>query len=234
MPLARLHDDRHRRAGARPSRARRRSPSSRRRSRWAAERGLGVVAGRARLEPARRGRGRRRARRPARRRARGGRGARRPARRGRRRDERRLPPPRARGGARRLRVRVRDPRHGRRRRLDERRRVRQRLERDPRPCARRHRRRRRLADAGRARALVPPLRARAGPGRRARSSTGSSRGRSTRSRPTVADLDRAAQGDAADEQAHVRLRLQEPGRRARRGADARGVRPEGAPDRRRA
>ena len=43
-----------------------------------------------------------------------------------------------------------------------------------------------------------------------------------------------AEGDAADQQAHVRQRLQEPGPRARRGADDRGVRPEGPPDRRRA
>ena len=45
---------------------------------------------------------------------------------------------------------------------------------------------------------------------------------------------RAAEGDAADEQAHVRQRLQEPRRRARRGRDDRGVRAEGLPDRRRA
>ena len=43
----------------------------------------------------------------------------------------------------------------------------------------------------------------------------------------------AAQGHAADEQAHVRQRLQESGRRARRGEDARAVRPQGPPDRRR-
>ena len=46
--------------------------------------------------------------------------------------------------------------------------------------------------------------------------------------------DRAAQGDPADEQAHVRQRLQEPRPRARRGPDARGVRAEGPRDRRRA
>ena len=44
---------------------------------------------------------------------------------------------------------------------------------------------------------------------------------------------RAAQGDAADEQAHLRQRLQEPGGRARRRAADRGVRAQGAPDRRR-
>ena len=45
--------------------------------------------------------------------------------------------------------------------------------------------------------------------------------------------DRAAQGDPADEQAHVRQRLQEPRARARRGPDARGVRAQGTRDRRR-
>ena len=44
----------------------------------------------------------------------------------------------------------------------------------------------------------------------------------------------AAEGGAADEQAHVRERLQEPRARADRGADARGLRPEGPSDRRRA
>ena len=109
--------------------------------------GLGARGGaarghhRARLEPARRRRGVRRARAQAGRRA--GRGARRrrAAARGRRRRQRRLSPPRARGRSRRLRVRVRDPGHDRRRCLDERRRLRQRLGRDPRPGARRRRRR---------------------------------------------------------------------------------------------
>ena len=45
---------------------------------------------------------------------------------------------------------------------------------------------------------------------------------------------RAAEGDAADEQANVRQRLQEPARRAEARAADRGVRAEGPPDRRRA
>ena len=44
----------------------------------------------------------------------------------------------------------------------------------------------------------------------------------------------AAQGGPADEQAHVRQRLQEPGPRALRGPDARGLRPARLRDRRRA
>ena len=48
----------------------------------------------------------------------------------------------------------------------------------------------------------------------------------------VARAQRAAQGRAADEQAHVRQRLQESRARAERGADARGVRAEGPPHRR--
>ena len=50
----------------------------------------------------------------------------------------------------------------------------------------------------------------------------------------VARLQALAQGGAADEQAHVRKRLQEPRARADRRPDARGVRPEGSSDRRRA
>ena len=111
------------RAFARPRDARR----ARGGARLGGERGLAGRDDRARLEPARRRRGRRRARRSARRRARRGRDRRRAARRRRRRGERRLPAPRARRRARRLRVRLRDPRHGRRRRADERGRLRQRL-----------------------------------------------------------------------------------------------------------
>ena len=44
----------------------------------------------------------------------------------------------------------------------------------------------------------------------------------------------AAKSRAADEQAHVRERLQEPGARAFRRADARSLRAQGPPDRRRA
>ncbi len=117
-------------------------------------------------------------------------------------------------GARRLRVRVRDPRHDRRRRLDERRRLRQRLERDPRARARRDRRRDGLAHAGRARPLVPALEPPPRPGRRAAEFQ-------LHPRPTSEiqadgrDARRAAQGDAADEQAHLRQRLQESASRAR-------------------
>ena len=45
---------------------------------------------------------------------------------------------------------------------------------------------------------------------------------------------RAPEGHAADEQADLRKRLQEPARRGRGGEDARAVRPQGAPHRRRA
>ena len=86
------------------------------------------------------------------------------------------------GGARRPRVRLRDPRYGGRRRSDERRRVRLRLGRDPRARAGRVRGRSRLADAGRARPGIPPLGAPSGQVV-ATSSTGSRRGRSRRSRP---------------------------------------------------
>ena len=64
---------------------------------FARDRELAGRCGRARLEPARRGRRVRRRRPQARRRARPGGGARRAARRGRRSAERRRPPPRARG-----------------------------------------------------------------------------------------------------------------------------------------
>ena len=69
----------------------------------------------------------------------------------------------------------------------------------------------------------------------------SSRGSSTGSRPRPVDGDqgrgrrarRAAQGDAADEQADVRLGVQEPAGRARRRAHARALRAQGPSDRRR-
>ena len=51
---------------------------------------------------------------------------------------------------------------------------------------------------------------------------------------TVAEMQAAAQGGAADEQADVRQRLQEPRARADGRADARGLRASWAPDRRRA
>ena len=124
--------------------------------------------GRARFEPARRGRRHRRAGRPSRGGPRDGRDRRRPLAGGRWRDERGLSPPRPVGGSRRPRVRLRDPGHGGRRRADERRRVRLGLGRDPPARARRLGGRERLADAERARPVVPALRARARSGRGAR------------------------------------------------------------------
>ena len=136
--------------------------------------------------------------------------------------------PRPRRRARRLRVRVRDPGHDRRRRLDERRRVRRRLRRRARASARRDGRRQRLADSGRARAELPALGAPARSGRAAgRAAAAAPAARGDQGRGTRAE--RAPQGGAADEPAHVRQRLQEPGARAERGPDARGVRPEGLP-----
>ena len=83
---------------------------------------------------------------------------------------------------------------------------------DPRAGARRRRRRRALADAGRARSLLSPL----GPRARARSSrassSGSSRGPRSEIKATVAELQALRKAAAADEQAHVRERLQEPRR----------------------
>ena len=66
-----------------------------------------------------------------------------------------------------------------------------------------------------------------------RSGSSSSRARPTPVKATRRGTARAAEGDAADEQAHVRQRLQEPGRRAGCGANDRGMRSEGPPDRRR-
>ena len=126
-----------------------------------------------------------------------------------------------------LRVRLRDPRHRGRRRVDERRRLRQRLERDPRAGARR--------DAPKARAGSRPPSSgsrtgirRSGTGRSSPpSSTGSSRATRTRSTRRVRELVARAQGDPADDEADVRLGVQEPAGRARGGADARAVRAKG-------
>ena len=170
----------------------------------------------------------------ARRRARGGHGGGRAAARRRRRRERGLPPPCTGGRPRRLRVRVRDPRHDRRRCVDERRRLRQRLGDDPRARARRGR--------GRGHAGSSPeelglsyrhsglhhgqVVARAE--FRSRAAAGGADQGERRAAPGP------AQGRAADEQTDVRKRLQEPRARADRGPDARGLRTEGPPDRRRA
>ncbi len=78
-------------------------------------------------------------------------------------------------------------------------------------------------DAGRARAAVPPLRAASGAGRGA----GGAPARAAAARGDQADRRRdagAAEGGPADEQAHVRQRVQEPRARALGGPDARGVR----------
>ena len=133
---------------------------------------------------------------------------------------------------RRLRVRVRDPRHRGRGREDERGRVRARLVGRPRSRARR--------DGGRHRVAVAP------PSSASRTATPSSAPGQVVARveyrldaaPAGGDQGdrrrarRAPQGDPADEQAHLRKRLQEPAGRARRRPDARALRPEGTPDRR--
>ena len=87
---------------------------------------------------------------------------------------------------------------------------------------------------GRARAALPALGAPARPGRPRRPSCGCAAATAGRDQGRGPRAERAPQGGAADEQAHLRQRLQEPGARADRGADARGVRPAGPPDRRRA
>ena len=185
------------------------------------------------LEPARRGRRRGRPGAEALGRARHGRDAGRAARLRRRRAERRRAAPRARRGPRGLRVRLRDPRHGRRRRLDERRRLRRRLARDHGARVRGHRGRRRLADAGRARHVLSPLRPRPRPGRGARRVPPPSAGPG-RDQGRGPGAERHPQGRPADEPAHVRERVQEPRARADRRPHARGLRPQGLPRRRRA
>ena len=115
---------------------------------------------------------------------------------------------------------------------DERRRVRTGLDRRARPRSRLSRRRLRLAHCRRARPDVPSLGAPAGRRRRAcrvpaRPTTrGRDPGHRVRAR-------RTAEGDPADEQAHVRERLQEPARGHRGGAHARALRAQGASHRRR-
>ena len=110
----------------------------------------------------------------------------------------------------RLRVRLRDPRHGRRRRVDECRRLRERLERNPRTGTGSLVRGRGVDDAPRARPLLPAFGASARPGRRAGrvppAAATRSRDQGGGGRPR-----RAPQGDTADQQAHLRIRVQEPG-----------------------
>ena len=229
------HDDRHRRAGAAASRGRRRSTSSRscsagppptgsrsRRSgsaRTCSSHDDGVDALVLRLEGDAR---RRRASRAT------------IARRRRRRDERGLPAPRPRRGARRARVRLGDPGHGRRRRPHERRRLRQRL---ARRAGRRDRRRGRrprtrrhpgeLGLAYRHSGLAPgevvaQVRFRLAPRPvdeiKAEVASCSRSGR------------RPSRRRSAPSAASSRTRPARPGA----GRADRGVRPEGAPDRRRA
>ena len=91
-----------------------------------------------------------------------------------------------------------------------------------------------LAHAGRARASPTGTRASATARSSPRSSTGSSPRDESEIRADGPRPRRSAQGDAADDEAHVRLGVQEPAGRARRGSDARAVRPQGLPDRRRA
>ena len=194
--------------------------------------GAGRAADRARLQPARGRRRGGRARRPARGRAGGGRGARDGARRRRRRSECRVPPSRPRLRPRGLRVRLRDPRHRGRRCAHERGRLRQRLEGDSRAGARRRRDRRSLVHQRGTRALVPPLRPRPGAG----GGRGRVPARRPRRRRDQGDGRRhavPAKGHAADQQAHVRKRVQESGPRARGRTDDRALRPEGASHRRR-
>ena len=156
---------------------------------------------------------------------------RRRARRGRRCPARGVPPPGARCRARRDRVRLRHPRDRRRRRLDERRRLRRRHRRSARARPRRGARWRQLALAGGARPSLPELGAAARTGRRARrvpAGAATSLGDQGDGRRDAG----AAEGGAADEQANLRQRLQEPRARADRRADARGMRAARLPDRR--
>ena len=144
-----------------------------------------------------------------------------PSRRRRWRGERCLPASHACGRTRRVRVRLRDSRNGRRRRADERGRLRRRLARDSRARPRRLGRGLGVAYSRRAGARVPPLGSQTGRGRRA----GGVPARPEAARRDQGDSRRppgAAQGRPADEQAHLRQRLQEPGARAVRGTHARG------------
>ena len=90
-----------------------------------------------------------------------------------------------------------------------------------------------LAHAERARTFLPALGAPARPGGRPRRvpahAPSAGRDQGGRRRPAG-----PAESGAADEQAHVRERLQESRARALRGPPARGLRPERPPDRRRA
>ena len=228
-PARAADDGRDRRARARRSPGPARWRSSRRRSRGRRS-ATCRCARRARLEPARRRRRRRRARRPARGRARGGRGPRRrcsspaAARRTPSASTAPAPPasagfefacaiPGTAGGG----VRMNAGAYGS----------------DWKAILVRAL----VVDAGGARwlhergarPLLPPLGPRPGPGRRARSSSGSTPRPREEIKATVAEMQAQRKDDAADEQAHVRQRLQEPGPRARRGADDRALRAEGSP-----
>ena len=149
--------------------------------------------------------------------------------------ERGLPPPRARRGARRVRVRVRDPRHvgggvrmnagayggdfgG-----------------DPRARARRRRATARdWLTPERARPRLPPLGPRHGPGGRAASSSGSRRGRSTRSRRPSPSCRRSGRRPSRRTSGRSAACSRTRSTSSTRGPDARGVRAEGPSDRRRA
>ena len=81
-------------------------------------------------------------------------------------------------------------------------------------------------------ALVPALEPAARPGRRRRRVPARS-ARRTRSAPRVRELVERRKAHPADDEADVRLGLQEPAGRARRRGDARAVRPQGVSRRRR-
>ena len=104
----------------------------------------------------------------------------------------------------------RDPGHGRRRRADERRRLGPRLPRRSSSTRSSSTPTARAGHGRRARARLPALGARGRARWSRRSSFGSRRATRREIRANVAEFSGATEGDAADEQAHVRERLQEP------------------------
>ena len=92
---------------------------------------------------------------------------------------------------------------------------------------RRRRRRARARSAGRARARLPPLGARARRGRRARCASGSTPKPAEAIKAEVAELLAQRKATQPTDEAHVRQRLQEPGRGPGRGRADRALRPEG-------
>src|SRR4029079_12005117 len=98
----------------------------------------------------------------------------------------------------------------------------------PRAGTRRRRARGALADADRARSLVPAIEAPSGTGRRT-SRVPTRAARSGRDQGEGRRAPGVTQGRAAHEQAHLWKRLQEPRPRAHGRTDARGLRAAGRP-----